>query len=75
MPEYCTVVINAGQSEYIAHDVLDLIREFRDIGGPGRGIKVELVGFKEKYKLENTLEENQHIWTENSAALDLTSNK
>ena len=75
LPEDCTVVINAGQSEYIAHDVLDLIREFRDIGGPGRGIKVELVGFKEKYKLENTLEENKHIWTENSAALDLTSNK
>ncbi len=75
LPEDCTVVINAGQSEYIAHDVLDLIREFRDIGGPGRGIKVELVGFKEKYKLENTLDEKKHIWTENPAVLDLTSNK
>lgn len=64
LPENSTVVINAAQSEYIAHDVLDLIREFKEAGGPERGIKVELVGFKEKYKLENTLEENQHTWVE-----------
>jgi len=67
LPANCTVVINAAQSEYIAHDVLDLIREFKEIGGPERGIKVELVGFKEKYKLENTLEENSHTWTSSPA--------
>ncbi len=64
LPNDSTVVINAAQSEYIAHDVLDLIREFKEAGGPERGIKVELVGFKEKYKLENTLEENLHTWVE-----------
>jgi len=64
LPENSTVVINAAQSEYIAHDVLDLIKEFKEAGGPQKGIKVELVGFKDKYKLENTLEENRHTYIE-----------
>lgn len=34
LPENSTVVINAAQSEYIAHDVLDLIKEFKEAGGP-----------------------------------------
>jgi MFS superfamily sulfate permease-like transporter len=64
IPDNSTVVINASQTEYIAHDVLDLIKEFKEVGGPDRGINVELVGFKQKYKLENTLEENRHTWVE-----------
>lgn len=64
LPENSTIVINASQSEYIAHDVLDLIKEFKEVGGPGRNIKVKLKGFKDKYKLENTKEENQHTWLE-----------
>lgn len=64
LPENSTVIINASQTEYIAHDVLDLIKEFVQAGGPERGIKVELTGFKDKYKLENTLKENSHTWTE-----------
>jgi MFS superfamily sulfate permease-like transporter len=65
LPENSTVVIDAKESEYIAHDVLDLIKEFKEAGGPEKGIKVELTGFKEKYKLENTREENQHTWVGN----------
>jgi MFS superfamily sulfate permease-like transporter len=65
LPENCTVVINAAQSEYIAHDVLDLIKEFKEAGGPEKGINVELVGFKEKYNLENTIEENRHTYVQN----------
>ena len=66
LPENSTIIINAAQSEYIAHDVLDLIKEFKEAGGPEKGIKVELVGFKEKYRLENTLEENRHTWVESN---------
>lgn len=66
IPNNSTVVINAGQSEYIAHDVLDLIREFKEIGGPERGVIVELTGFKDKYKLDNTIEENKNTWIETS---------
>ena len=64
LPENSIVIINASQTEYIAHDVLDLIKEFAQAGGPERGITVELTGFKDKYKLENTLKENSHTWTE-----------
>jgi MFS superfamily sulfate permease-like transporter len=66
LPNNSTVVINAAQSEYIAHDVLDLIKEFKEAGGPEKGINVELVGFKEKYNLENTLEENRHTYIKNT---------
>ena len=55
-PPNSTVVINASNTEYIAHDVLDIIREFKETGGPEKGINVELVGFKEKYNIENTIE-------------------
>lgn len=64
LPEKSTLIINASQSEYIAHDVLDLIKDFKDVGGPEKDIKVELVGFKDKYKLENTPEESRHTWVE-----------
>ena len=64
LPDNSTVVINASDSEYIAHDVLDLIKEFKEIGGPERNISVELVGFKSEYKLENTLDENRNTWVE-----------
>lgn len=64
LPENSTVIINASNSEYIAHDVLDLVREFKEIGGPQKGIKVELIGFKDKYNIENTLEDNRHIYIE-----------
>ncbi len=67
LPENSTVVINATNTEYIAHDVLDLIREFKEIGGPEKGIKVELIGFKDKYNIVNTSEINNHLWTEKMA--------
>ena len=67
LPENSTVVINATNTEYIAHDVLDLIREFNEIGGPEKGIKVELIGFKDKYNIANTTDSNKHLWTERKA--------
>jgi len=54
LPENSEVVIDASDTEYIAHDVLDLIQEFRDIKAMEMNIKVKLVGFKEAYELENT---------------------
>lgn len=64
LPENSTVIINAGNSEYIAHDVLDLIREFYETGGPEKGIKVELQGFEEKHKIENTVDDAEGVWIE-----------
>ncbi len=54
IPEESNVVIDASDTVYIAHDVLDLIREFRDVRAKEAGIDVSLTGFKEAYELDNT---------------------
>lgn len=54
MPEDSSVVIDASNTKYIDYDVLELIKEFRDIKAPLKNITLELKGFKEVYKIENT---------------------
>lgn len=54
LPENSKVIINAKDTVYIAHDVLDLIKEFKTIRAKDENIKVKLVGFKKAYQLENT---------------------
>jgi carbonic anhydrase len=53
MPENTAVVIDASNTKYIDYDVLELIKEFRDIKVPLKNIRLQLVGFKEAYKIEN----------------------
>lgn len=53
MPEHSTVVIDASGTTYIDFDVLELIKEFRDIKVPLKNIKLTLKGFKDAYKIEN----------------------
>lgn len=53
MPKNSTVVIDASNSMYIDYDVLELIKEFRDIKAPLKNISLELIGFKEAYKIDN----------------------
>ncbi len=53
VPENSIVIINASDTVYIAHDVLDLIKEFKKIRAKEENIKVKLVGFKKAYDLEN----------------------
>lgn len=55
LPENSTVVIDATSTSYIDFDVLELIKEFRDIKAPIKNITSKLVGFKEKYQIENEL--------------------
>lgn len=66
IPENSKVVINASDTVYIAHDVLDLIKEFKKIKAKEENIKVKLVGFKKAYELENTGEEEKHIYVEHT---------
>ncbi|WP_395052546.1 SulP family inorganic anion transporter [Flavobacterium sp.] len=54
IPANSKVIINATDTVYIAHDVLDLIKEFKKITSKDENIKVKLIGFKEAYELENT---------------------
>lgn len=51
MPANTKVVIDATNSTYIDFDVLELIKEFRDIKVPLKNIELELKGFKEVYKI------------------------
>lgn len=54
IPEHAHVVINAHDTVYIAHDILDLIREFKSVRAQELHIKVKLKGFKKSYQLEDT---------------------
>jgi MFS superfamily sulfate permease-like transporter len=55
LPEESYVIIDASEAAYIDYDVLELIREFKDIKANEKKIRLELVGFKESYKIDNTL--------------------
>jgi MFS superfamily sulfate permease-like transporter len=61
IPENSKVIINAHDTEYIAHDVLDLIREFKETRAIDENIKVKLKGFKDAYELENSPEGSNHV--------------
>jgi MFS superfamily sulfate permease-like transporter len=67
IPENSKVVINASDTVYIAHDVLDLIKEFKKIRAKEENINIKLVGFKKEYKLANTGEEEKHVFVEHKA--------
>lgn len=66
IPENSKVIINAADTVYIAHDVLDLIKEFKKIRAKEENIKVKLVGFKKAYELQNTGEEEKHVFVQHS---------
>jgi len=53
LPEKSKVIIDASSTEYIDFDVLELIKEFRDIKAPIKNIDAKLEGFHEKYEIEN----------------------
>jgi MFS superfamily sulfate permease-like transporter len=54
MPANTNVIIDASNTQYIDFDVLELIKEFRDIKAPLKNITCQLKGFKEVYRIENT---------------------
>jgi MFS superfamily sulfate permease-like transporter len=61
IPENSKVVITAHDTVYIAHDILDLITEFKETRAVDANIKVKLKGFKKAYQLENTDEVPNHV--------------
>lgn len=54
IPHNSTIVIDATSTKYIDFDVLELIKEFRDIKAPLKNIKCTLNGFKERYQIDNS---------------------
>jgi MFS superfamily sulfate permease-like transporter len=61
IPENSKVVIDADDTVYIAHDILDLIREFKETRAVNENIKVKLKGFKKAYYLDNSPETANHV--------------
>jgi MFS superfamily sulfate permease-like transporter len=55
LPANSKVVIDASRTDYIDFDVLELIKEFREIKAPLKKINLRLEGFKEIYQIENEL--------------------
>jgi MFS superfamily sulfate permease-like transporter len=51
LPKNAKIVIDATETFYIDHDVVQLIKDFVNIGSKDKNIKVELVGFKNDYKM------------------------
>jgi MFS superfamily sulfate permease-like transporter len=65
IPENSSVIINAADTVYIAHDVLDLIEEFKEVRAVEENISVNLVGFKNAYNLDNS-EDFEHVSIKNN---------
>lgn len=61
IPENSKVIITAHDTVYIAHDILDLIKEFKTIRAVEDNIKVKLKGFKKVYQLENSDESPNNV--------------
>ncbi|MFN0121669.1 MAG: SulP family inorganic anion transporter, partial [Blastocatellia bacterium] len=60
LPEGSKVVINAANTVYIDHDVLELIRNWVGSGAREKGINVDLVGFRKAYGMENSSHVTSH---------------
>ena len=53
LPEKSSVILDASNTDYIDFDVIELIKEFRDLKAPLKNISLQLEGFKEEYKVYN----------------------
>lgn len=54
LPANSRVIIDASKAKYIDFDVLELIREFKNIQAPEKHIECRLTGFKENYGVDNS---------------------
>jgi MFS superfamily sulfate permease-like transporter len=57
LPEKSHVVIDAAQTVYIDYDVLELIKDFVEVGEKEKEINVELRNFKKEYDMQ----ESRHV--------------
>ncbi len=53
LPKHCKVIIDAKNTVYIDYDVLELIKDFVNFGSKDKDIQVQLINFKEAYKMED----------------------
>ena len=51
LPENSHLVIDASDTFYIDHDVVQLIKDFLVVGSKDKNIQVDLIGFREEYNM------------------------
>lgn len=56
VPRGCHLLLDARSTVYVDEDVLALIRDFKEKIAPVRGIQVSLLGFRERYQLEDQIQ-------------------
>lgn len=72
LPESSKVVVDASNTVYIDHDVLQLIKDFVYFGSKDKNVRVELVGFRKEYRVENSASYVRSVVSDNG---DLVSPK
>jgi MFS superfamily sulfate permease-like transporter len=65
LPRNSKVIIDAGDTVYIDYDVLELLRDFINVGSKDKNIVVRLRNFKKAYKLEDSV----HVHSEKEQVL------
>lgn len=55
LPDNSKVIIDASNTAYIDYDILELIREFKEIKAVDKNIELITAGFKEVYNIENNI--------------------
>ena len=55
-PRGSRILLDARRTDYIDPDVLSLIREFKNVTAPVYDLQVRLIGFRDKYKLMDSVE-------------------
>jgi len=59
LPADTYLVLDASQNEYIDYDVIELIREFQEVKAQERHIQIAMIGFNNRYKLQQTITETE----------------
>jgi carbonic anhydrase/SulP family sulfate permease len=54
-PRGTSILIDATNSEYIDPDIINMIKEFKDLTAPKHGVTVSLKGFRDKYQIEDEI--------------------
>ncbi|TXF89136.1 SulP family inorganic anion transporter [Neolewinella aurantiaca] len=69
LPENSQLVIDASNTVYIDHDVLQTIKEFVEEGAEERDISVKTIGFRKEYNIENSQSHVTSAASENGEGL------
>ena len=56
LPANSNVVLDASDTQFIDHDVLEIIREFDGVAAKNKNIRLTLLGFRDRYTLADKVE-------------------